>query len=215
MGGSYLTRGVHLIGIYEIRCTANDKRYIGSAANLVHRWQDHRRDLKNGIHKNPNLQRAWKKYGEDAFVWTVLEELSDRIQLIVREQYHIDVALIDGVRLFNATLTAGSSLGTKHSDASKAKMATAKRGVPRSAAARAAVSAGGERRFIENPADPVELLERFISKGWAANRARTHCKHGHEFTPENTIYDSEGARGCRQCRRASFRRWYARQKSAA
>jgi hypothetical protein len=30
---------------------------------------------------------------------------------------------------------------------------------------------------------------------------QTHCIHGHEFTPENTIIKSNGARQCRKCRR--------------
>ena len=34
-----------------------------------------------------------------------------------------------------------------------------------------------------------------------ANRAKTHCKHGHEFTPENT-YRSKYGRACRACNRA-------------
>jgi hypothetical protein len=28
---------------------------------------------------------------------------------------------------------------------------------------------------------------------------QTHCKHGHEFTPENTFTTSYGRRGCRAC----------------
>ncbi|WP_144425627.1 hypothetical protein [Cellulosimicrobium cellulans] len=35
-------------------------------------------------------------------------------------------------------------------------------------------------------------------------RAKTHCPHGHEYTPENTIvYPSDGRRRCRTCRRAA------------
>jgi hypothetical protein len=33
----------------------------------------------------------------------------------------------------------------------------------------------------------------------------THCKHGHEFTPENTHYDSRGFRQCRECARIRMR----------
>lgn len=34
----------------------------------------------------------------------------------------------------------------------------------------------------------------------------THCKHGHEFTPENTEVDKRGFRHCRICARAKNRR---------
>lgn len=34
---------------------------------------------------------------------------------------------------------------------------------------------------------------------------QTHCVHGHEFTPENTIRKTNGTRGCRECRRAHDR----------
>lgn len=33
----------------------------------------------------------------------------------------------------------------------------------------------------------------------AVNAAKTHCKRGHEFTPENTWYEKNGARHCRTC----------------
>lgn len=35
---------------------------------------------------------------------------------------------------------------------------------------------------------------------------RTHCKHGHEYTPENTRINSRGTRDCRTCERARVRR---------
>lgn len=34
----------------------------------------------------------------------------------------------------------------------------------------------------------------------ALNAAKTHCKRGHEFTVNNTDYDSGGWRQCRECR---------------
>jgi hypothetical protein len=38
----------------------------------------------------------------------------------------------------------------------------------------------------------------------------THCPHGHEFTPENTVIYN-GARGCRECRRRNAREWHRRK----
>lgn len=35
----------------------------------------------------------------------------------------------------------------------------------------------------------------------AANAAKTHCKHGHEFTPANTYLLPGGGRHCRACKR--------------
>ena len=41
----------------------------------------------------------------------------------------------------------------------------------------------------------------------------THCVHGHEYTPENTIVRDDGSRRCRTCRRAQeLKRWHASKK---
>jgi len=42
-------------------------------------------------------------------------------------------------------------------------------------------------------------------------KGRSHCGHGHEFTPENTLWrtdSSHGARRCRRCHRERGRAWY-------
>jgi hypothetical protein len=36
----------------------------------------------------------------------------------------------------------------------------------------------------------------------ALNARKTHCKRGHEFTPENTYVWREGTRACRACHTA-------------
>jgi hypothetical protein len=38
---------------------------------------------------------------------------------------------------------------------------------------------------------------------------QTHCKRGHEFTPENTIVTARGHRSCKECGRANSRQYYA------
>ena len=46
-------------------------------------------------------------------------------------------------------------------------------------------------------------------------RALTHCKHGHEFTPENTHIRPNGTRRCRACDRALHNARYAKTHARA
>ena len=57
--------------------------------------------------------------------------------------------------------------------------------------------------------EPVTNLEN-IRRGARANQ--THCKNGHEFTPENTYRPpaTPNTRQCRECARAATRRWRGR-----
>ncbi len=51
------------------------------------------------------------------------------------------------------------------------------------------------------------------AKGRQWQQLKTHCKHGHEFTPENT-YAKRG-RACKECVRRRGREMYRRQNGAA
>jgi group I intron endonuclease len=74
--------------IYRITNMANGKYYIGSADAFARREWQHKYDLKRGVHKNPRLQAAWNKYGEEMFVFEVLEEiLEGGNQLQVEDGY--------------------------------------------------------------------------------------------------------------------------------
>ncbi|MBI3762978.1 MAG: GIY-YIG nuclease family protein [Chloroflexi bacterium] len=75
--------------MYQILCIANGKIYIGSAVDLRQRWDQHRRSLRRGDHRNAHLQSAWDKYGEENFEFSILEFV-DESELLSAEQLWID-----------------------------------------------------------------------------------------------------------------------------
>ncbi len=63
-------------GIYTITNTVNGKIYVGKAVNIGERLNCHKSKLRNGKHDNAHLQRAWNKYGQQNFLFEILEECS-------------------------------------------------------------------------------------------------------------------------------------------
>lgn len=76
-------------GIYEIRNRVNGHRYIGGTCNTYARWHGHRGALRRAKHPSRRLQAAWDEYGEDAFVFRIVEEV-ERPLLRAAEQRAID-----------------------------------------------------------------------------------------------------------------------------
>jgi len=75
-------------GIYAI--IVNEwKMYIGHAINLYNRENQHFSDLQLNKHFNNHLQKAFNKYGSEAFRWEVLEYCEEK-DLTEREQYYMD-----------------------------------------------------------------------------------------------------------------------------
>lgn len=103
-------------GIYAIRCTVNDKMYIGSAVDIFVRWYGHRFHLNRGTHHSRPLMSAWRKYGPEAFAWEILELVPDGVDLTAIEQKYLDEfrTAERGVG-YNISPTAGSCLGVKQS----------------------------------------------------------------------------------------------------
>lgn len=63
-------------GIYRIRNILDGTMYIGSAKGMHYRAYVHIGALRKGKHINPHLQRAFDKYGEEAFVFEIVEVIS-------------------------------------------------------------------------------------------------------------------------------------------
>lgn len=113
-------------GVYRIRNLINDKKYVGSAgSSFSQRWKDHRRHLRKGTHHSAYLQNSWNKYGEDAFVFEIIERTAPEHAVAV-EQTFIDFwKATDPQYGYNVCPTAGSRLGYKQSQDMKDKIAAA------------------------------------------------------------------------------------------
>lgn len=114
------------VGIYRIVNAVTGIAYIGQSGKLRKRLFEHRASLRRGKHDNAYLQRAFNKYGEDAFLFEVIEYCSAK-DLTKREQYWLDTVGL--CRLYNLSPSAGrSQLGIKRSPETCALISKAKRG---------------------------------------------------------------------------------------
>ena len=137
------------MGIYAITCQPTGRLYVGSALNIERRWSEHRKILKPGKHHSQRLQRAWNKYGADAFTFSITEVVPIANDLVAHEQAVIDSYSWE--RLLNCARRAGSQLGFRHSLATKAVMrAKFKERGPVSAETRAKMSAAMIARHVAN-----------------------------------------------------------------
>ena len=110
-------------GIYKITNTNNNRYYIGSSINIRKRWLEHKRLLRQNKHDNDFLQKSWNKHGEDSFVFEVLEFVEEASELIIREQYYLDmIKPFNKDTTYNICENAGNMLGFKHSVESKKNM---------------------------------------------------------------------------------------------
>lgn len=111
-------------GIYSIIHRATGHRYIGSSANISQRLRQHRSELCRNIHHSPFLQRAWNKYGEDAFVFQTLC-ICEPSMLLWIEQRCLDTLKPE----YNCAIYVDAGMrGRTHSESAKIKMAERKRG---------------------------------------------------------------------------------------
>lgn len=107
-------------GIYCIENTMNGKKYVGKSNNIYKRWYDEKLGLKNGYFHNIHLQRAWDKYGEQAFSFYIIE-ICDESILSIREQFWINKfnTYCNG---YNQTFGGEGSLGAICSDEKRQKL---------------------------------------------------------------------------------------------
>lgn len=115
-------RGMNRSGIYEIRNTANGKRYVGSATSFRGRFATHLSYLRRGIHHNRYLQAAWSKHGEAAFQFMPLLYCAPA-DLLMYEQRALDGLAPE----YNLSPTAANTRGTKWSEETRARVAASRR----------------------------------------------------------------------------------------
>lgn len=113
--------------VYQIRNLVNGKRYIGSSVKYKYRVTTHIKSLREKRHHSPKLQRAWDKYGEDNFEFSILAYADSKFLLITLEQFYIQA--FNAVNYgYNICPIAGSAAGRKLSEEHKRKIALANTG---------------------------------------------------------------------------------------
>lgn len=75
-------------GIYKYQNSINQKIYIGKAQDIAQRVRDHRYNASNPKRDNCVFHKALRKYGEENFIFEIVEEC-DKSILDEREQYWI------------------------------------------------------------------------------------------------------------------------------
>jgi len=126
-----------MIGIYIITHKDSFKRYVGQSIDITDRLRKHWYKLSQNKHENKHLQRAYNKYGRDAFSVSTIECAEDLLTKI--EQSMLD----QWSNLYNMCKTANvppSQKGKKRGPMSEERRKINSRallGVPKSAEARA------------------------------------------------------------------------------
>lgn len=146
--------------IYLIRNKITDKIYIGSAIFLQSRIRQHRHDLNKNKHSNSLLQRAWNKYGAEAFEFKVLQLIEDKNKLLEIEQAWIDWTNCCNKQIgYNLRKEAHSNLGLKWSNNHKLKISISKTGKKQSKENVAIRALSNRNRFFNQIKEPPVIIQ--------------------------------------------------------
>ncbi|MBE0649930.1 MAG: GIY-YIG nuclease family protein [Bacteroidales bacterium] len=63
------------IGVFQIRNTVNNKIFVEGSTDLVAIWNRIKFQLNAGLHPNAELQKEWKEFGAENFVYEILGEI--------------------------------------------------------------------------------------------------------------------------------------------
>ena len=153
-------------GIYVIRCLATDKNYVGSSVNIKDRFKRHKYELNRDNHHSQHLQRAWNKYGKKSFVFEIVEEVTDELLIIEREQHWID-KLDSYNKGYNTCPTAGTMLGFRFSEESKQRLSEMRKGYKHKEETKIKISKGNIGKKMPPRSEEVlkKASERMTGEG--------------------------------------------------
>lgn len=135
------------VGIYAIINKYNGKYYIGMSSKLNKRETFHFWSLKNNRHVNRHLQRAFNLYGEESFVFEVLEYCKVK-ELKEKEVHYINFfdAMNNG---YNLTLGGEGTLGYQFTDEQKLKIGKSNTGKKRTEEQKVLMSEVSKKNWLK------------------------------------------------------------------
>lgn len=155
--------------IYAIRNVVSGKMYIGSATNLYNRFAVHRRYLRTGKHFNKHLQSSWTKYGEENFIFGIIE-YTEYENLVQKEEYYIQLYKSNKPEKgYNKREKCNTNFGIKISEETRKKLRESHLGHKRSPEAQVKISAAQFKKVCKINMQG-ETVEVFFSIKEAAER---------------------------------------------
>lgn len=180
-------------GVYLIKNILTGKVYVGSSSNMQVRFNTHRYRLRSNKHHSHHLQSSYNKYGEGAFSFEILTEVSPSTSENLAEHESYWTNCLDALnpkRGYNQTPIAGSVLGYKWSAAARERLSEQRRGK-----SPAIVRLNGSRR-----GQPLTADHRLAISVTSPYGRRDHCSQGHRYEEgEFSAYIDKSGRTYRSC----------------
>lgn len=207
-GGDVIESIYKQFGIYRITNKVNGNTYIGkTATSFGDRWECHRSQLRGGYHDNSHLQRAWNKYGENNFEFSIVEVVNDKSLLNDLEINYISV-----FRANNKSYNihdggdGGFLLGKHLSDLTKKKIGEKNRinmlGRKTSEETKQKMSESQRKKFARMSDDEREEYGRRVSKYASGYRwsdaAKQNFSEMQKTSPNGAKYNVETVREIRR-----------------
>jgi group I intron endonuclease len=117
--------------VYKISFKGTNRFYIGSTSNTQERRGEHLRLLRRKEHANPIVQNVFDKYGEQSFIFEIIEQLPENFNgddIKKAEQKWLDLYYDNQNLCMNILSEATSSKGRKVSEETKRKISFALKG---------------------------------------------------------------------------------------
>jgi group I intron endonuclease len=160
--------------IYQISCLNTKRKYIGSSSDFAARKRGHLYLLRKGRHHSIHLQRAYAKYGERSFVFSVIEHNIPLHSLISKEATYIQQFHPE----FNSDMPHPTRRGAIQSAACKAKVSAANKGRKRSPQTRLKIKAAllgntysaGKLNALKVTPDILKRIQDLRQQGFGCRR---------------------------------------------
>ncbi len=175
-------------GIYAIRNLVNNKLYIGLAVNLKYRREWHFARLRKDKHCNEHLQKAFNKYGEDNFIFEVLEYCTEDLLFQKEHSWCSNFNVHDrhfgyNIKPTDPTGIAGQSNETKLKISNTSK----ERAVPDERRVRIADTLRGRKQTLDHIANAANARKGKVRGPYKMN---SPVKAVNQLTGENIQFDS-------------------------
>lgn len=109
-------------GIYVIKNLVSNKMYIGKSINTITRQYEHFYDLRQNKHSNEHLQKSFNKYGEEAFIFGVVDYYPED-ELYKMEKYWIEFYNVCEIG-YNIAIPNGVNQGKEWGEEEKIKLSS-------------------------------------------------------------------------------------------